>query len=133
MWALWRYRGARAPTNDRLAKPFAIGATLVVLGPLLGNSFGWIFTEMGRQPWIVFGEQLTADAVSPLVTMGEVLFTMIAFTLVYLVLILIEVKLLLHYIAKGAPEPDDLTSDPFADAQEAQQAEDEDAKLYFAY
>jgi len=133
MWALWRYRGARAPTNDRLAKPFAIGATLVVLGPLLGNSFGWIFTEMGRQPWIVFGEQLTADAVSPLVSVGEVLFTMIAFTLVYLVLIFIEVKLLLHYIAKGAPEPDELTSDPFADAQEAQRAEDEDAKLYFAY
>ena len=28
--------------------------------PLLANSFGWIFTEMGRQPWIVFGEMLTA-------------------------------------------------------------------------
>ncbi len=133
VWALWRYRGARAPTDDRLAKPFAIAATLVVLGPLLGNSFGWIFTEMGRQPWIVFGEQTTADAVSPLVTATEVWITMIGFTLVYLVLAIIEVKLLLHYIAKGAPEPEELNSDPYADAVEAAQAEDDDKQLYFAY
>jgi len=133
VWALWRYRGARAPTDDRLAKPFAIAATLVVLGPLLGNSFGWIFTEMGRQPWIVFGEQTTADAVSPLVTATEVWITMIGFTLVYLVLAIIEVKLLLHYIAKGAPEPEELNSDPYADAVEAAKAEDDDKQLYFAY
>jgi cytochrome d ubiquinol oxidase subunit I len=133
MWALWRYRGKRAPTDDRLAKPFALAATLVVLAPLAGNSFGWIFTEMGRQPWIVFGEQTTADAVSPLVSAAEVWITMIGFTLIYLILAIIEVKLLLHYIRKGAPEPDELIKDPFLEALQAQEAEEEDKKLYFAY
>jgi cytochrome bd ubiquinol oxidase subunit I len=133
LWALWRYRGDRAPTDDRLAKPFALAATVVVLAPLAGNSFGWIFTEMGRQPWIVFGEQTTADAVSPLVSATEVWITMIGFTLIYLILAIIEVKLLLHYIRKGAPEPDELINDPFLEALEAQEAEDKDKKLYFAY
>ncbi len=133
LWALWRYRGDRAPTNDRLAKPFALAATVVVLAPLAGNSFGWIFTEMGRQPWIVFGEQTTADAVSPLVSATEVWITMIGFTLIYLILAIIEVKLLLHYIRKGAPEPDELINDPFLEALAAQEAEDTDKKLYFAY
>ena len=41
--------------------------------PLLANSFGWIFTEMGRQPWIVFGEMLTRDGVSRSVSLAEVL------------------------------------------------------------
>ena len=31
----------------------------------LGNAFGWIFTEMGRQPWIVFGLMTTRNGVSP--------------------------------------------------------------------
>jgi len=43
--------------------------------PYVANSTGWIFTELGRQPWIVFGLQKTADAVSPSVTAGEVLFS----------------------------------------------------------
>ena len=34
--------------------------------------FGWIFTEMGRQPWVVYGVLRTADGVSPSVTAGTV-------------------------------------------------------------
>lgn len=33
--------------------------------PLIANSWGWIFTEMGRQPWVVYGVLRTSDAVSP--------------------------------------------------------------------
>ena len=103
---------------------------MLVLLPLAANSFGWIFTEMGRQPWIVFGQQLTASAVSPLVSPLEVWITMLGFTLVYLVLAIIEVRLLLTYIKRGAPE--DVVADPYADAVEAQK-NDADADLYFAY
>ena len=39
--------------------------------PLLANSFGWIFTEMGRQPWVVFGLMTTANGVSPGVSAGR--------------------------------------------------------------
>ena len=70
--------------------------------PLFANSFGWIFTEMGRQPWAVFGLMTTANAVSPGVRAGEVLTSLIAFTLLYGVLAVVEVRLLLTYIRRGA-------------------------------
>ena len=69
---------------------------LIVLGPLLAMSAGWIFTEMGRQPWIVFGQQKTAAAVSSSVSAGEVWVSLIGFTLVYAALAVVEVTLLLR-------------------------------------
>lgn len=69
--------------------------------PLLANSFGWIFTETGRQPWAVFGLIRTADGVSAVVSAGSVLFTMIVFTLLYGVLAFIEVGLTLKVIQNG--------------------------------
>ena len=62
--------------------------------PYLANSFGWILTEVGRQPWIVYGLQKTADAVSQVVSGGSVFITLVGFTLVYLVLAIIDVGLL---------------------------------------
>jgi len=79
----------------------AIGAPLF---PLLGNSFGWIFTEMGRQPWVVNGVMLTQFGVSPRTSAGEVLTTMVIFTLLYGALAVVEVKLLLKYIKLGAED-----------------------------
>lgn len=72
--------------------------------PLIANSWGWIFTEMGRQPWVVYGVLRTRDAVSPGVTQGEVLTSMIGFTLLYAILAVIEVKLLVKYVKAGPPE-----------------------------
>ena len=43
---------------------------------------GWIVTEAGRQPWVVYGVMRTADAASPLVA-AKVGFTAILFTVVY--------------------------------------------------
>ncbi len=120
--ALWAFRGGRTP-KSRL---FALFNSVIVLFPLFGISAGWIFTEMGRQPWVVFGEQITADGVSPLLTPFEVWVSIIGFTLLYAVLAIIEVALLLKYIRAGAPEAP--SEDPYADAQK-----DEDKQLYFAY
>lgn len=72
--------------------------------PLIANSWGWIFTEMGRQPWSVFGVLTTADSVSPGVSQGEVLTSMTVLTLLYAVLAVIEVKLLVKYVKVGPPE-----------------------------
>ena len=70
VWALWRTRkGKGLPRADGLAGR----RSPLPLMPLLGNSFGWIFTEMGRQPWIVFGLMPTAAGVSPGVSAAEVL------------------------------------------------------------
>jgi len=129
LWALWRYRRERNPQGAGVVnKTFAIVTPLIVVAPLAASSFGWIFTEMGRQPWVVFGEQLTADAVSPLLSTTEVWISLIGFTLVYAILAVIEVALLLKYIKQGAPEQ--VVADPYEEA--AKQA-DEDKQLYFAY
>jgi cytochrome d ubiquinol oxidase subunit I len=65
--------------------------------PYLANSSGWILTEMGRQPWVVFGLLKTADAYSPSVSTGEVLTSLISFLIVYSALIAVDVFLLAKY------------------------------------
>ncbi len=107
LWALWATRRNKTPRSRLLA----LAAVLVPLMPLAANSFGWIFTEMGRQPWIVFGLMPTAAGVSPGVSAGEVLATLIGFTLVYGILAVIEVKLLLRTIRAGVPDLSDLPPD----------------------
>ncbi|HQY98156.1 MAG TPA: cytochrome ubiquinol oxidase subunit I [Phycicoccus sp.] len=92
--------------------------------PVLAISFGWIFTEIGRQPWIVYGLMTTATGVSPSVSAGEVLFSMIVYTLLYAGLAVIEVKLFLTYVKRGA--------EPFEDPGDHADV-DEDAPLQFAY
>lgn len=97
---------------------------LTPLLPILGNSFGWIFTEVGRQPWLVFGLMATSTGVSPAVAAGEVVTSMVVYTLLYGILAVVEVKLFLTYMRAGAPAfeaPVDRTT------------QDEDAELAFAY
>ena len=53
--------------------------------PYLAIQFGWIVTEIGRQPWLVYGVVKTADGASP-VAVSQVAFSLVAFILVYSVL-----------------------------------------------
>ncbi|MFM9413273.1 cytochrome ubiquinol oxidase subunit I [Peptococcus simiae] len=78
--------------------------------PYLANTFGWLIAEMGRQPWIVYGLQKTEDAVSTAMPASYVLITLIGFTLVYLVLAIIDVKLIVKYARKI----DDEAKEPMA-------------------
>ena len=98
---LWSTRRDRIPRPGRLWFWIILATPLL---PLFANSFGWIFTETGRQPWIVYGVMTTASGVSPGVAAGEVWTSLIVFTSLYAALAVIEVKLLLKYIAIGAPE-----------------------------
>jgi cytochrome d ubiquinol oxidase subunit I len=106
VWLLWATRRGRAPTRRLvwLALPLP-------LLPLVANCFGWIFTETGRQPWLVFGLLPTASGVSPGTTGTEVLTSLIGFTLLYGVLAVVEVKLMFRSIRAGLAvspvEPDD--------------------------
>jgi cytochrome d ubiquinol oxidase subunit I len=77
-------------------------AAVIVLPflPLLGNATGWIMTEAGRQPWVVYGQLKTADGVSP-TSAGEVLASLIVYTLLYGALAVVEVGLMLKYIRRG--------------------------------
>jgi cytochrome bd ubiquinol oxidase subunit I len=72
--------------------------------PMLASLVGWLFTEMGRQPWIVFGLMLTQDGVSPSVPGWSVLVSLIAFTVTYASLAVVEFGLIKKYAQKG-PDP----------------------------
>jgi cytochrome d ubiquinol oxidase subunit I len=65
--------------------------------PYLANSTGWIFTEMARQPWTVFGVMRIEDSVSTSTSAGEVMFSLIAFTLLYGALMAVTIYLLKKY------------------------------------
>lgn len=99
--ALWQMRKGGTPHG----KWFAPAMISLPFLPLLANSFGWIFTETARQPWVVFGLMKTTDGVSTVVSGGAVLFTLIAFTLLYGLLAFIEVGLILRTIHIG-PRPE---------------------------
>jgi cytochrome bd ubiquinol oxidase subunit I len=75
-----------------------------VVLPYLGTTSGWIFTEMGRQPWTVFGVLTTRQSVSPGVTPSSVIISMTVFTLLYATLAAIAGRLAVRHISSGAPE-----------------------------
>ncbi len=102
LFLLWRMRkGGSLPES----KFMHLSLRALPFLPLLGTSFGWIFTESARQPWVVFGLMKTADGVSPTVSAGNVAFTMIAFTLLYGVLAVIEFGLMVRTIRVGVGKP----------------------------
>lgn len=117
-------------------------AWLSILAPFGANAAGWIFTEMGRQPFTVAPNpdptgvdqvwQFTAAAVSPGVDGREILFSLIVLTLVYAVLLVVEVILLVRYIRGGVPAGmPELTADEENDGDD--QNKDSSDVLSFAY
>jgi cytochrome d ubiquinol oxidase subunit I len=76
--------------------PWAIGL------PYLANTAGWVLAEVGRQPWIVFGLMRVEEAVSPSVSAGTVLASLLLFILLYAVLMAADVYLLTKYARQGA-------------------------------
>jgi cytochrome d ubiquinol oxidase subunit I len=72
--------------------------------PYLANQLGWIVAEVGRQPWIVYGIMKTSDGVSKSIDLGQVVVSLLGFTLLYGALGVIDIYLLAKYARKG---PDD--------------------------
>jgi cytochrome bd ubiquinol oxidase subunit I len=128
--ALWLTRGGRVPGQ----RWFSWLALLTIPTPFLANSAGWVFTEMGRQPWIVVpnptGDQqvrlTVAEGVSDHVP-GMVITSLVTLTLLYAVLAVVWFWLLRRYIVEGPLEHDAEPAAPKAPA------DDEVAPLSFAY
>ncbi|MBD2759615.1 cytochrome ubiquinol oxidase subunit I [Yimella sp. cx-573] len=114
---LWRTRKGGTPHG----KLFAWVAILTPLAPVFANSFGWIFTEIGRQPWLVYGVMTTETGLSTAASVTDVAISLAVYTLLYGALAVVEVKLFLDYIRKGA--------EPF---EEPKMLKDDD-QLAFAY
>ncbi len=69
--------------------------------PYLANSTGWFVAEAGRQPWLVYGLQSTADGVSKAVAPGEIWTTIIGFTIIYIIAAIAALYLAVQHIKKG--------------------------------
>jgi cytochrome d ubiquinol oxidase subunit I len=77
-----------------------------MLLPVIANTTGWLFTEIARQPWTVFGLFQTADSVSNTVSAGEVLFSLISYTLIYAILMVIMISLMKKFAKRTVEEID---------------------------
>jgi cytochrome bd ubiquinol oxidase subunit I len=94
----------RGPIERRrwFLRTLVLGAFL----PPLANLTGWIFTEMGRQPWVVYGLLKTSNARSPLVGSTWIVITLLGYIVIYGALIAVGGRLFLREIAHGpAPTP----------------------------
>ena len=123
-WMLWTMRKGRPVPGG---KWYVRTAIVLPFLPLAGNSFGWIFTEMGRQPWIVFSQMFTTAGVSPSASAAEVVISLVGFTLLYGVLAVIDLGLMLKVIKGGLPDVTPPPVDPDADGS------DSERQLAFAY
>jgi cytochrome bd ubiquinol oxidase subunit I len=72
--------------------------------PFIANTAGWFTTELGRQPWIVFGLLHTVQGSSAILSAGNVLFTLIGFAGMYLLLGLFYVMLVVFEALRGPTE-----------------------------
>ncbi len=88
-WALWVLM---------LAIPF----------PFIANTAGWFTTELGRQPWIAYGLLRTEDGVSPLVSSGNVLFTIMGFAGMYTIMGLLYIVLMVREVAHGPQSEEEM-------------------------
>jgi cytochrome d ubiquinol oxidase subunit I len=105
--ARWVTRKGIVPESKWLMRLAVFG----ILAPFGANAAGWIFTEMGRQPFVVAPNpdmngidqvfMFTAAAVSPGVSAGELMSSLVVLTAIYAVLLVVEVKLLVKDVRGG--------------------------------
>lgn len=72
-----------------------------VLFPEIANELGWCSAEMGRQPWIVYGLMRTQEGVSRNLHPNQVVFSLVLFSLIYLLIFILFVYLLDRKIRQG--------------------------------
>lgn len=83
-----------------------------VILPQLANQFGWFAAEMGRQPWVVYGLLRTSDALSNVVTANQVLFSLIGFSIIYMLLLALFLYLLNKKIKHGPYDESEIDDRP---------------------
>ena len=110
-WALWITRGKGEAARTSGSRAFQWFAVLSIPMPFLANSAGWVFTEMGRQPWVVHPNPL--DPTVRLMTMQGVsnhpswlvVTSLTAFTLVYGILAVVWFHMMRKAALKGVAIP----------------------------
>ncbi len=123
LWGAWLVQRRRLEHS----RVFLFVATWAVVTPFVMNTAGWMLTENGRQPWIVQGILETSKASSPSVSTAEVVTSLVAFVLVYLVLGAVDGFLMLRF---GRRELGDETGEDGAAASVDGTGADEPVLVY---
>lgn len=97
LWGLFLRRRERLFSS----KPFLRFGLAMAPAGLVAILAGWLTTEVGRQPWVIYGLMRTADAVSPRHTTGQMALTLGVFVVVYLAVFGAGTLYGLRLIAKG--------------------------------
>jgi cytochrome d ubiquinol oxidase subunit I len=94
VWLMWRTRG------PEYSRPFL--RACVAMGPsgFVAVISGWVVAEVGRQPWVIYGVQRTAEAVSP-VGAGQVSTSLLAFIAVYALIFSVGALYILRLMNRG--------------------------------
>jgi cytochrome d ubiquinol oxidase subunit I len=100
LYALLLVMGEQLENNPRFLKYFPF---FIVL-PYLANTTGWILTEVGRFPWIVYGLMTIEDGVSIAVPLSAVALSLIVFTLIYGALMVAGIYLMIRYAGGTSPK-----------------------------
>jgi cytochrome d ubiquinol oxidase subunit I len=95
LWAAWRYLRGRRKQTWLDSRWFL--RMLVIAAPLgfIAIETGWVVTEVGRQPWIIYGVMRTSEAVTP---MPGLVVPFVTFTVLYFFLAAITVWLLFRQV-----------------------------------
>ena len=111
--AAWRRSGLDNPP------PLLMRLLTYAIGlPFLASTAGWIMTEIGRQPWTVFGLLRTADSVSPGTTRAQVLSSLISFNVMYALLLGLLAFLFIREARSGSHNHADLADEEPLDPYE---------------
>lgn len=97
-WGLFLVMGDMLLNRPRLLNFFVWAIAL----PYLANTAGWLLTEMGRVPWVVYDVLLLAQGVSVVVPAWQVLISLLGYILVYGALMAATIYLLAKYARAGA-------------------------------
>jgi cytochrome bd ubiquinol oxidase subunit I len=85
---------------------------LAIPFPFIANTAGWFTAELGRQPWLAYGLFRTSEGVSPLVSSGSVLFTLIGFAGIYLIMGLLYIVLMVREVDHGPEAESEMLESP---------------------
>ena len=100
-WLAWKHRGV--PDGKWILR------AIVAAGPLgfVAIEAGWVVTELGRQPWIIYGVMRTQEAVTP---MQKIAIPFVIFTLIYVLLSVALIYLLRRQFMKTDAPASELTT-----------------------
>ncbi len=101
VWGVWLQARKKLATSRAYLKLVLFAVPF----PYLANETGWIAAEVGRQPWAVFRVLRTSEAVSTVVPAGNILFSIVVFSLIYALIGVAGLTIILRTVRGGPGEP----------------------------